>query len=89
MYKCFVLNYIDRKGVKKSTKNFQLTDENLWPEFEKTEGKMKIFNKKRKILYQFAETKENGVYFLDYSFPFTPLEAFAIGISCIQKKLLC
>ena len=81
-----MLKYIERKGIKKSTKNFQLTDENLWPEFDRE--KMKICDNK-KILYQFAETKENDVYYLDYSFPFTPLEAFAIGISCIQKKLLC
>jgi hypothetical protein len=41
------------------------------------------------IILQFAESKEENEFFLDYKYPLSPIQAFGIGISSIKKKLLC
>ena len=68
------MNYLDR-SIKSSIKNFQLTDSSK-PD-------------KEDILLQFGEIKTENNFIIDYKSPISPLQAFGIGISCIQKKMAC
>ena len=68
------MNYLDR-SIKSSVKNFQLTDSSK-PD-------------KEDILLQFGEIKTENNFIIDYKSPFSPIQAFGIGISCIQKKMAC
>lgn len=81
-YNCYVLNYINRR-IKTSVKNFQLVGDSF-PQKEKSKTK----NEKEDILLQFGEAREN-IFIIDYKYPFSPIKAFGIGISCIQNKKLC
>jgi tubby-related protein 1 len=40
------------------------------------------------VLYQFGKTGENS-YIVDFKFPFSPIQAFAIALSSIDNKLAC
>lgn len=65
-----MLNYINR-SIKTSEKNFQLVDDTK--------------KDREEILLQFGETKNVNNYIIDYKYPFSPLQAFSIGISCINS----
>lgn len=76
VFNCYVLNFIQRT-IKSSVKNFQLISSSL------------NNNNNNNIILQFAESKEENEFFLDYKYPLSPIQAFGIGISSIKKKLLC
>jgi len=62
-----------QRSIKSSIKNFQLIEN----------------NNSDNIILQFAESKKENEYILDFQFPLTPIQAFGIAISSIQNKLLC
>ena len=62
-----------QRSIKSSIKNFQLIEK----------------NNNNNILLQFAESKNENEYILDYMYPICPIQAFGIGISSIQRKILC
>ena len=94
-FKSYVINYINR-CIKTSIKNFQLIDLNEYDFYENINEDNILPNenfdniKNDRVFLQFGVDKEfEDEYILDYKFPFTPIQAFGIGITCIQKKLLC
>ena len=54
-----------------------------------SEKNFQLISSMNNIILQFAESKIENEYYLDYMFPFTPIQAFGIGISSIQNKILC
>jgi hypothetical protein len=95
-FKCYVLNYINR-SIKSSFKNFQLIEENdleqnVLLQFGEINANANNIDNNMNIndsLNSFSKKLKLEEYILDYTYPFSPLIAFGISISCIHKKLLC
>lgn len=73
-YKCYALDYHGR-SIKQSLKNFQIISD-----------PGNVLNEE--VLFQFGNTGEDA-YILDFKFPFSKLQAFAIAISSIEDKMFC
>ena len=102
-FNCYVLNFINR-SLRSSFKNFQLIYEDnsalyynnnnqVLFQFGEINSDNNGNNNNNHSTNSFSHSKNNTLkceeYILDYTYPFTPLMAFGISISCIQKKLLC
>jgi hypothetical protein len=99
-FNCYVLNFINR-SLRSSFKNFQLIyEDNNMLYYNNNNQVLFQFgeinsdnNNNNNHTNSFSHNKNNTLkyeeYILDYTYPFTPLMAFGISISCIQKKLLC
>lgn len=70
----YTLNFNGRVN-EKSSRNFQIIDT--------TEQGLN-----RSIKLQCGKINENK-FMLDFQFPFTPLQAFAVALSSLDFKLLC
>ena len=74
IYKCFVLNFINRKVIP-NEKNIQIIYSDLKED-------------KNNILLQFAQTEKNE-YILDYKYPFTNITALAVALTNLSSRMFC
>ena len=74
IYKCYVLNFINRKVIP-NEKNVQIVYSDLQED-------------KSNILLQFAQV-ENDEYALDYKYPFNNITAFALALSALSSRTFC
>ena len=74
IYKCFVLNFINRKVIP-NEKNMQIIYSDLKED-------------KNNILLQFAQTEKNE-YILDYKYPFNNITALALAMTNLSSRMFC
>ena len=74
IYKCFVLNFINRKVIP-NEKNMQIVYSDLKED-------------KNNILLQFAQTEKNE-YILDYKYPFNNITALALAMTNLSSRMFC
>jgi hypothetical protein len=74
IYKCFVLNFINRKVIP-NEKNIQIIYSDLKED-------------KNNILLQFAQTEKNE-YILDYKYPFNNITALALAMTNLSSRMFC
>ena len=74
IYKCFVLNFINRKVIP-NEKNMQIIYSDLKED-------------KNNILLQFAQTEKNE-YILDYKYPFNNITALALAMTNLSSRIFC
>lgn len=67
------MNYKSR-SIRQSVKNFQIFS--------------KINSTDEDLIMQFGRTNDD-TYVMDFKFPFSPLQAFAIALSSIDGKFAC
>ena len=72
IYKCYVLNFINRKVIP-NEKNLQIIYSDLKED-------------KNNILLQFAQV-ENDEYALDYKYPFNNITAFALALTNLSSRM--
>ena len=72
IYKCFVLNFINRKVIP-NEKNMQIIYSDLKED-------------KNNILLQFAQTEKNE-YILDYKYPFNNITALALAMTNLSSRI--
>lgn len=82
-----MLDYVDRKDVQCSIKNFQLiSSKDNQP--NKNRNDELDSEERKKIILQFGVIEDN-CYLLDFKYPLSPIQAFSIGISNLHNKILC
>ena len=74
IYKCYVLNFIKRKGIPHE-KNIQIIYS------DRTEDR-------NDILLQFAKV-DNNEYILDYKYPFNKVTALALALTNLSSRIFC
>ena len=74
IYKCYVLNFINRKVIP-NEKNMQIIYSDLKED-------------KNNILLQFAQV-ENDEYILDYKYPFNNITALALALTNLSSRIFC
>ena len=74
IYKCYVLNFINRKVIP-NEKNLQIIYSDLKED-------------KNNILLQFAQV-ENDEYILDYKYPFNNITALALALTTLSSRMFC
>ena len=74
IYKCYVLNFINRKVIP-NEKNLQIIYSDLKED-------------RNNILLQFAQV-ENDEYILDYKYPFNNITALALALTTLSSRMFC
>ena len=74
-FKVYTLNFIKRSVVP-NEKNFQV----IFSDYKEDNND---------ILLQFAQSKNNNEFILDYKFPFNNVTAFALAITAMASRTFC